>query len=124
MRKNISSGGEMEPIMGYCRAVRIGNQVHVAGTTARPPEMFGDAYTQSVAALDIIEKALNEAGAAISDVVRTVVYVTDIGEMEQVMRAHGERFADIRPASTLIQVSAFLKPEMKVEIEAYAILQD
>jgi enamine deaminase RidA (YjgF/YER057c/UK114 family) len=124
MRQNVSSGGEFEPIMGYSRAVRVGNQVHVSGTTARAPEVDGDAYVQSVAVLDIIEKALSEAGASMSDVVRTVVYVTDMGDAQSVARAHGERFGDIRPASTLVEVTALLKPEMKVEIEAYAILTD
>lgn len=124
MRQNVSSGGEFEPFMGYSRAVRVGNQVHVSGTTAREPQVNGDAYTQSVAVLDIIEKALNEAGAGIGDVVRTVVFVTDISDAQEVARAHGERFGDIRPASTLVAVTALLKPEMKVEIEAYAIVAD
>ena len=122
MRQNISSGGAFEPVMGYSRAVRVGNQVHVSGTTARPPAVHGDAYTQSVAVLDIIEKALGEAGAAMSDVVRTVVYVTDIADAEAVARAHGERFSQVLPASTMVAVTALLTPEMKVEIEAYAVL--
>jgi enamine deaminase RidA (YjgF/YER057c/UK114 family) len=124
MRRNISSGGDFEPVFGYSRAVRIGNQVHVAGTTARPPHDEADAYTQAVAALDIIESALREAGASMRDVVRTVVYVTDIGDAQQVARAHGERFRDILPASTLVEVSALVKPTMRVEIEAYAVLAD
>ena len=124
MRQNISSGGDFEPVFGYSRAVRVGSQVHVAGTTARPPNDVADAYTQSVAVLDIIESALTDAGASMSDVVRTVVYVTDMADAEQVAKAHGERFRDILPASTLVQVSALLKPEMKVEIEAYALLAD
>ena len=124
MRQNISSGGEFEPVFGYSRAVRVGNQVHVSGTTARAPQDREDAYTQSVAVLDIIEKALGEAGAAMSDVVRTVVYVTDMGDADRVARAHGERFGEIRPASTLVEVRALLKPQMKVEIEAYAVLAD
>ena len=109
-------------MFGYSRAVRVGDQVHVAGTTARPPQVAGDAYVQSVAVLDIIEAALKEAGAGMADVVRTVVYVTDIADADAVARAHGERFREILPASTLVQVSALLKPEMRVEIEAYAVL--
>lgn len=122
MRQNISSGGDFEPVFGYSRAVRLGNQVHVAGTTARAPQNAADAYTQSVAVLDIIEKALSDAGASMSDVVRTVVYVTDMNDASEVARAHGERFRDILPASTLVQVSALLEPRLKVEIEAYALL--
>lgn len=123
MRKNVSSGGHFEPVFGYSRAVRVGNQVHVAGTTARPPHDDADAYTQSVAVLDIIEDALGEAGARIEDVVRTVVYVTSMSDAADVARAHGERFADVLPASTLVEVSALLEPQMKVEIEAYAVLE-
>ena len=122
MRQNISSGGAFEPVFGYSRAVRVGNQVHVAGTTARPPAVDGDAYEQSVAVLEIIDKALSEAGASMTDVVRTVVYVTDMGDAEKVARAHGERFKDILPASTLVEVSKLLDSKMRVEIEAYAIV--
>ena len=123
MRQNISSGGEFEPVFGYSRAVRVGNQVHVSGTTARPPQDREDAYTQSVAVLDIIENALGKAGASIEDVVRTVVYVTDMGDAEKVAQAHGERFGEILPASTLVEVSKLLETRMKVEIEAYAVLE-
>jgi enamine deaminase RidA (YjgF/YER057c/UK114 family) len=124
MRQNISSGGDFEPIFGYSRAVRVDNQVHVSGTVARPPHDTADAHTQAVAALDIIEQALAEAGAALSDVVRTVVYVTDMGDADAVARAHGARVRDILPASTLVEVSALLKPQLKVEIEAYAVLRN
>ena len=124
MRQNISSGGDFEPVMGYSRAVRVGNQVHVAGTTARAPENTADAYTQTAAVLDIIEAALSQAGASVRDVVRTVVYVTDINDASEVARAHGERFRDVLPVSTLVQVSALLEPQMKVEIEAYALVEE
>jgi len=119
-RQNISSGNPFEPVFGYSRAVRIGDTVHVAGTTAP-----GDgAYEQASAVLKIIERALAEAGAALTDVVRTVVYVTDIAHADGVTRAHGEAFADIRPASTLVAVSALVNPDLVVEIEAYAIVQN
>lgn len=124
MRQNFSSGGAFESVFGYSRAVRVGNHIHVAGTTARPPEVDGDAYEQSRAVLDIIENALGEAGASMRDVVRTVVYVTDMGDAQKVARAHGERFGDILPASTLVEVSKLLEARMKVEIEAYAIVED
>ncbi len=119
-RQNITSGNPFEPVFGYSRAVRIGDTIHVAGTTA-PGD---DAYEQASAVLKIIGRALAEAGAELSDVVRTVVYVTDIAHTDGVTRAHGEVFGDIRPASTLIAVSALVKPELVVEIEAYAIVQE
>ncbi len=119
-RQNISSDGPWEAKFGYSRAVRIGDTIHVAGTTAP-----GDgAYEQARAALATITTALAEAGATLADVVRTVVYVTDIAHADGVTKAHGEVFADIRPASTLVAVSALVKPEMVVEIEAYAIIQE
>lgn len=122
-RRNISSGSPYEDVFGYCRAVRVGNTVHVAGTVAQPPHVEDcDAYEQAAAALRIITEALSEAGAAAADVVRTVTYVTDIGDMPLVARAHSEVFADIKPASTLVEVSALIDPELKVEIEAYAII--
>jgi len=119
-RQNISSGFPYEAVFGYSRAVRVGNQVHVAGTVADG----ADAYEQAKAALAIISRALAEAGASVADVVRTVVYVTDIALAEQVARAHGEIFATIRPASTMVAVSALIRPELLVEIEAYAIVPD
>ena len=125
MRQNIQSGGPFEEIYGYCRAVRVGNTVHVAGTCAQDPNIDGcDTYQQSVAALEIIEDALDQAGASMADVVRTVTYVTDVGDMEQVAKAHKAKFGDIRPASTLVGVAALIDPRLTVEIEAYAIIDE
>lgn len=121
-RKNISSGGAYESIFGYSRAVRAGDDVHVSGTCAPVGHEKSDAYTQARAALSIIEKALAEAGAAASDVVRTVVYLRDINDAEDVARAHLETFDKVRPASTLVQVTSMLRPWQKVEIEVYAKL--
>lgn len=121
-RKNISSKSPFEPVFGYSRAVRVGNQIHVAGTTAQPPQDEGDAYEQAAAALQIIRKALVEAGADFKDVVRTVVYITDMKYAEDITRAHSEVFREILPASTLVGISALAKPHLVVEIEAYAIL--
>lgn len=116
-RLNISSGGFYEEIYGYCRAVRVGDQIHVAGTTAP-----GDtAYDQAMAALRIIEKALGDAGSSLAAVVRTVTYVTDMADRDEVARAHKEVLGDVRPAATLVAVSALVAPELKVEIEAYAV---
>jgi len=97
-RQNISNGGAFEATFGYSRAVRVGDHVHVAGTCAQAPHTTGDAYEQSTSALSIIGKALEEAGAAFTDVVRTVVFVTDMADMEAVARAHSEVFGEIRPA--------------------------
>jgi enamine deaminase RidA (YjgF/YER057c/UK114 family) len=119
-RKNITSGNPFEAIFGYSRAVRIGNTIHVAGTTAAG----ADAYEQARAALKTIAEALAQAGATLGDVVRTVVYITDMAHADAVTRAHGEVFTKIRPASTLVAVSALVKPEMVVEIEAYAIVHE
>ena len=124
-RRNISSGSPWEPKFGYSRAVKIGPWVLVAGTTGSdasgkaigPP---GDAYAQSKAALDKIEVALKEAGATMAQVVRTRVFVTRIVDFEAVARAHSERFKDIRPASTLVEVRALVAPDLIVEIEADA----
>lgn len=121
-RVNVSSGGPFEEMYGYSRAVRVAGQIHVSGTTARPPQLaHADAYEQSVAALSIIEAALREVGSSLQAVVRTITYVTDIADAELVARAHREAFGDIRPAATLVQVAALMQPEMKVEIEAYAV---
>ena len=124
-RRNVSSGSPYEEVFGYCRAVRIGNSVHVAGTCAAQDQLDGtDTYAQSVSALAIIQEALAEAGTGPESVVRTVTYVTDIGEMEAVAKAHAEVFGSIKPASTLVEVSRLIDPRMTVEIEAYAVVED
>ncbi|MFI7680320.1 RidA family protein [Actinophytocola sp. NPDC049390] len=120
MRENHSSGGDFEDVYGYSRAVRVGDHVHVAGTCARALDGT-DTYTQAKEALSIIEAALKEAGSGPAAVVRTVTYVTDIGDRLEVARAHSEMFGDVRPVATLVEVSALIDPRMKVEIEAYAI---
>jgi enamine deaminase RidA (YjgF/YER057c/UK114 family) len=122
VRTCISSANPYEDVFGYSRAVRVGGTIHVSGTTARPPESSGDAYVQARAALSIIERALREAGAELAAVVRTVTYVTDIADADLVARAHREAFADVRPAATMVEVSALVSPELRVEIEAYAQL--
>ena len=125
-RSNISSGSPWEPKFGYSRAVRIGPWVLVAGTTGSLGDGSAaapDAYGQSKAALDKIEQALTQAGARLDHVVRTRVYVTDIGDFEAVARAHAERFGDIRPASTLVEVSRLVAPDLIVEIEADAYVE-
>lgn len=121
-RVNISSGNPYESVFGYSRAVRVGNQVHVSGTAAPAPHDTGDAYEQSIAILGVIRDALRQADADISDVVRTVIYVTNIDDKDAVAKAHREMFGDVMPAATLVAVSALARPSLIVEIEAYAVV--
>ena len=125
MRKKISSGSKWEPIVGYSRAVRAGDRVVVSGTVGADTDgkpVAGGAYAQAKRALEIIVAALEQAGAAPKDVVRTRIFVTDVSQWQEIGRAHAEVFGEVRPATSMVQVAALIDPEMVVEIEAEAVI--
>lgn len=126
LRQLVSSGSPWEPVVGYSRAVRAGNLVFVAGTTAAGSDGkvvgFNDAYVQAKEILRRIDMALQEAGATLQDVVQTRIYVTDINRWEEIGRAHGEVFSEIRPVTAMVEVQRLIAPEMLVEIEALAVV--
>jgi enamine deaminase RidA (YjgF/YER057c/UK114 family) len=127
-RENVRGNSPYEPVVGYSRAVRVGNSVHVAGTTATGADGEivgkGDPYAQAIQCFRNVEQALHEAGANFRDVVRTRMYVTDITRWEAVGRAHGQIFRDIRPAATMVEVSRLVDPDMLVEVEVDAVVGD
>lgn len=124
-RQNVSSNSPFEDIFGYCRAVRVGNIIHVAGTCAAQDCLDGTTTEQQAeSALAIIQAALAEAGSGPGDVVRTITYLTNIDDMPEVARAHHAVFGEIKPASTLVEVSRLIDPRMTVEIEAYAVIDE
>ncbi|WP_127532195.1 RidA family protein [Paenibacillus kobensis] len=126
-RIRVTTGSPWEPVVGYCRAIRVGNIVEVAGTTAmQDGEVVGkgNPYEQARFALETIESALKRVGASMSDVVRTRMFVTDISRWEEIGRAHGEYFRDIRPVATMVEVKALIDPDLLVEIEVQAIITD
>jgi enamine deaminase RidA (YjgF/YER057c/UK114 family) len=124
IRTNISSGYPLEGTYGYSRAVRVGDQVFVSGTTARPPLLDGDAYEQMTGAIETIAAALSEVGAELRHVVRTVVYVVDMADVDHIARAHQKTFGAFRPASTLVQVAALTPASARIEIEVTAVVHD